>query len=308
MSRLGFGIDGGGTRSRLCVFQWETGRELGRFTGGSTNQYSVGPQAALANIEALLRSAGIPLESLAGGCLGSAGLSRPGERKLYGDFFQKLLPGCPVYLCNDGEILLVGGLQSPQGYSLIGGTGSLALGRSADGRLVRAGGLGYMLGDEGSALWIGWQAINRSLRSREGRDLETGLLPLLAAHFHLARPEDFVAMMHQRFDKATIASAARLVLERADTDPLAGDIAAQAVKELTLLLGSVLRRLPLENPRAALSGGVIENSPWIQRRLLQSLKDAFPRLQTVLGAGDAVKGACLLARASAQANGREGLS
>ncbi len=296
MSRLGFGIDGGGTRSRLCVFDWKTGRELGRFSGGSTNQYSVGLQAALANIEILLRSSGVPLESLAGGCLGSAGLSRAGERKPYEDFFQTLLPGCPVYLCNDGEILLAGGLQSPQGYSLIGGTGSLALGRSADGRLVRAGGLGYMLGDEGSALWIGWQAINRSLRSREGRDLQTDLLPLLTAHFHLAQPEDFVAMMHQRFDKATIASAARLVLERADTDLLAGDISAQAVKELTLLLGSVLRRLPLENPRAVLSGGIIENSPWMQRHLLQSLRDAFPQLQTVLGPGDAVKGACMLAR------------
>lgn len=64
-----------------------------------------------------------------------------------------------MYLCNDGETLLVGALESTEGYCLIAGTGSLALARDREGRTARAGGLGYMLGDEGSALWIAWQAI-----------------------------------------------------------------------------------------------------------------------------------------------------
>ncbi len=45
--------------------------------------------------------------------------------------------------------------RMPSGVLLIAGTGSIALGRDEDGRLLRAGGLGPLLGDEGSAFWIG---------------------------------------------------------------------------------------------------------------------------------------------------------
>ncbi len=295
MSAYGFGIDGGGTQSRLCVFDLESGQELGRYVGGSTNMYSVGQEAAFGHIEALLKQSGIPLSDLRRGCLGSAGLSRPHEQATFRQLFGQLLPQCAMYLCNDGETLLVGALESPQGYSLIGGTGSFALARSLDGSIVRAGGLGYMLGDEGSALWIAWQAINRSLRSLEGRDLETGLMPLLMAHFKLERPDDFVAMMHHHFQKSVVASAAHIVLEQADTDPLAHDICVQAVAELTALLASVMDRMPLARPRAALSGGVIEKSAWLQTHLMVRLRTDFPALELVLGPGDAVKGACMLA-------------
>ena len=100
------------------------------------------------------RSSGVSLEKLKAGCLGSAGLSRPAEKEAFSCFFRRLLPQCSMYLCNDGETLLVGALEATEGYCLIAGTGSLALARDREGRTARAGGLGYMLGDEGSALWI----------------------------------------------------------------------------------------------------------------------------------------------------------
>ncbi len=121
-------------------------------------------------------------------------------------------------------------------------------------------------------------------------------MPLLLKHFQLERSSDFVAMTHQRFQKAEIASAAALVLENVETDPLAHDIGCRAVDELCLLVDSVMAQLPLERPRVALSGGVIENNVWIQTRLLAALAEKHPELETVLGSGDALKGACMLAR------------
>lgn len=41
------------------------------------------------------------------------------------------------------------------GILVLAGTGSIVLGRTARGRWARAGGLGPLLGDEGSAFWIG---------------------------------------------------------------------------------------------------------------------------------------------------------
>ncbi|MDO5377788.1 MAG: BadF/BadG/BcrA/BcrD ATPase family protein [Clostridia bacterium] len=295
MRTYGFGIDGGGTRSRLRVFDWETGEEICRLVGESTNMYSVGTDRAQANAMALLAAAGLPPEAYRGGCIGSAGLGREAERRSWQAFVEERLPRCPVYLCNDGETLLVGSLQDTSGYALIAGTGSLALGRSPSGDVVRAGGLGDMLGDEGSALWIGWQAINRSLRAAEGRDLPTSLLPKLMAHFSLDRAEDFVALMHRRFAKSEIASAAKCVLEDAPADPLAADIAAGAVRELVSLVQSVVRRLPEGTMRLAMSGGVLENSALIRERVQAALAADYPEMRFVVGEGDAVMGACMLA-------------
>lgn len=296
----GFGIDGGGTRSRLRVFDWQTGEEVCRLTGESTNMYSVGTQRAQENAMALLEAAGLPPKAYRGGCIGSAGLARAGEHRVWSAFFQERLPHCPVYLCNDGEILLVGSLKHTSGYALIAGTGSLALGRSSSGEIVRAGGLGYMLGDEGSALWIGWQAINRALRSAEGRDLPTRLLPKLVAHFSLEQPEDFVALMHQRFVKSEIASVAKCVLDEASDDPLASDIVSGAVRELTLLVRSVVQRMPVENMRLAMSGGVLENSAVVRERVQAALAADYPGMRFVVGQGDAVLGACMLAAEHAE--------
>lgn len=155
-----------------------------------------------------------------------------------------------------------------------------------------------MLGDEGSALWIAWQAIRRAMRSREGRDLETSLLPDLVKHFSLSCPEDFVALLHHHFEKAVIATAAGLVLDRAQDDPLAADIARAAINELVQLLGSVMRQMPLSPPCAALAGGVMEHNAWLRSRLIDQLALDHPGLKVVLGPGDAVRGACMLARAA----------
>lgn len=92
MCEIGFGIDGGGTRSRLCLFRLEDGREIGRFTGGSTNMYSVGRDEAMRNTERLLRSSGVSLERLKAGCLGSAGLSRPAEKEAFSAFSAGCFP------------------------------------------------------------------------------------------------------------------------------------------------------------------------------------------------------------------------
>lgn len=296
MEGIGFGIDGGGTHSRLCLFNIEDGKEIARFSGGSTNMYSVGKEAAMRNTEMLIRSSGIALDRLKCGCLGSAGLSRPYEKNAFAAFFQELMPGCKVYLCNDGETLLVGALGGMEGYCLIAGTGSLALARSSQGQTARAGGLGYMMGDEGSALWIAWQAIRRAMRSREGRDLKTTLLPDLIKHFKLSCAEDFVEMMHNRFEKAVVASAAELVLSHVFDDPLAEDIAQNAVAELELLVRSVMEQMPLPAPRIALAGGLIENNAWLRNKLIERFSRHASRAELVLGQGDAVRGACLLAQ------------
>ncbi|GHV91424.1 N-acetylmuramic acid/N-acetylglucosamine kinase [Spirochaetia bacterium] len=297
-----FGIDGGGTHSRLALVN-QAGKILARTEAGSTNIYSVKKEEVYENLSSLLDSAlkesGLKKGDLKAGCLGSAGVGREGERRIFREFFDTLLsPETPVKLCTDGEILLCGGLGSLEGYCLIAGTGSVALGRSADGRLVRAGGLGYMLGDEGAAAWIGKTAIARSLRSLEKRDLSTAMMPAILEACKLEQSSDLIRFVHHDADKAKVAALAPVVTAAARKgDPLALDILRTGAAELVLLVRSVQDQSPwIKNRALVLAGGVIEHDEILTGALRESLSGEFPYLSVGSPKGSALEGACMLAK------------
>lgn len=301
-ARYFFGIDGGGTYSRLALTD-ETGKVLTRAEAGSTNIYAVSADEVFKTLSLLLdsalRSAGLRKDDLASGCIGSAGLGREAERKIFRGFFDTLLwKDFPVKLCNDGEILLCGGLNKLEGYCLIAGTGSIALGRSLAGRTVRAGGHGYMLGDEGSAAWTGRSAIARILRSVEGRDLPTGMLGSILESAGLAKKEELMAYVHRDADKAKIAALAPAVTAAArEGDPLALDILRAGAEELALLVKSVINQSPwIKEKVLVLAGGVMEHDEIITGKLKNILAREFPDLSVGLPKGSALEGACMLAR------------
>lgn len=299
---IGFGIDGGGTRSRLLLFDVNSLEVLSRSEGGPTNPHSAGMDSAWQHVEQLLQSGcremGLSISDLACGCLGSAGLGREQEQAAFRSFFARLMPA-PVHVCTDGEILLVGSTGSMEGYCLIAGTGSFALGRNQQGQVVRSGGLGHMLGDEGSASWMGWQAVRRALRSLEGRDLATGMLPALLSHFDAGNKEALIPLFHQHFDKAQTAAAAPLVLKAAAAgDLLALDILEQAAQELYRLVNSVIRQQPHDQITLSLAGGLLERDTPLQAALLKQIKAAHPDARVSIARHqDAAKGACMLAAA-----------
>ncbi|MCL2832275.1 MAG: hypothetical protein FWD78_03810 [Treponema sp.] len=297
-----FGIDGGGTYSRIAVTDRD-GNVVAGAEAGSTNIYSVTRDEVLANLGKLLdgavKTAGIKKSDLKAGCLGSAGLGREGEQMLFRGFFDTLLGSeFPVKLCSDAEILLCGGLRGLEGYCLISGTGSAAFGRSADGRLVRAGGHGYLLGDEGSASWIGRTAIARVLRSLEGRDISTQMLPQILKTTRLDNSGDLIQYVHHDADKARIAALAPAVTSAAEAgDPLALDILHTGARELALLVCSVVKQSPWINRRElVIAGGVIEHNGIIAGGLREILSRELPGLKVSPPAGTALEGACILAR------------
>jgi N-acetylglucosamine kinase-like BadF-type ATPase len=298
-----FGIDGGGTHSRLAVVDQDR-KVLARAEAGSTNIYSVTKDEVRANLESLLdkglKTAGLGKEDIAAGCLGSAGLGREKDRELFREFFRAILGETPVQLCTDGEILLCGGLDSLEGYCLIAGTGSVALGRTAGGELVRSGGFGYMLGDEGAAAWIGKTAIARSLRSAEGRDLPTTMMEEILRAAGLEQSADLIRFVHHDADKAEVAALAPIVTGAARKgDALALDILDAGAAELTLLVKSVLERSPqIKNKALVLAGGVIEHDKIVTGKLQESLAEKFPYLAVTKPSGSALDGACLLAMKS----------
>lgn len=74
-----------------------------------------------------------------------------------------------IRVISDAEAAYLGALGMLPGLLVLAGTGSIVLGRTRRGRWVRCGGLGPLLGDEGSAFWIGREWLRATTR---GEDFE----------------------------------------------------------------------------------------------------------------------------------------
>ena len=167
------GIDAGGTKT-VALLADETGEVLAEARGGGANlqvQGELGVEKVLYEVIAAL-GAPRPISAV---CLGIAGVDRPGERDVIRDVLHRLGLGRRVRIENDAFIALVAGAPERTGIVVVAGTGSVAYGVDPAGTSARSGGWGYLLGDEGSAYWLGHAAVRRAIRAADGRDGPTSL-------------------------------------------------------------------------------------------------------------------------------------
>lgn len=265
------GIDGGGTKSRLIIGD-ENLNKIGIYTGDSINIFSVGLKRSFDSLKDLIDSAlkkeNIKISEVNRICIASAGLARTYELNEITKFFSNTYPSLKTVFTTDIMALMVGALHKDDGICLIAGTGSVAIGQDSTKNIIRAGGFGWRLGDEGSASYIAQEAIKRSLRSYEKRDLETKMIPSLLAFFNLEKIEDTIKFYHDtNLDKSTVASAAAIITEYArKNDPLALDILKVSAKELFKLVLSVQIRLNKVSNRILITaGGVFEHDEIVNK-------------------------------------------
>ncbi len=308
------GVDGGGTSSRALAFdagaaaKGDFSSPLASASGAATNPNAVGEAGFQRNLSALFEGVkgGVPTggraladQDLVAVCVATAGVGRPADRIMAERISRAVFgPRCGLAVAGDHEAALVGALRSEEGFILISGTGSVACARARDGRTVRSGGLGHWLGDEGSAFAVAFQALARSLRSVEGRDLETSMLNDLLHSLGLQDADAAVPFIYSRFEKSAVAAAAPVVqAARERADPLAIDIFARAADELALMVRSVRDRAPFktQGTRVALWGGMLEKDEAFRGDVIARLRVATPELVAVRPEGSATEGACRLA-------------
>jgi N-acetylglucosamine kinase-like BadF-type ATPase len=296
------GIDGGGTNCRLAVGT-EDARIAHQIQGSASNMYSIGFERAFASMTDLLdkacRTGQLDLSACRGLCVGSAGLGRTNEKKLFTDAFRKKYPHLPVYICSDGEILLAGSLAGKSGICLIAGTGSVCYGTDGK-RLLRSGGFGWRLGDEGSGWYIANSALARTLKSKEDRDLPTSLEKAIIPFFQLNNLEEIISYANaNEREKAQIAAfAPQVTAFAAQGDQLAADILTEAGTDLGKLVLSVYNRLQAkEELLLSCSGAVVKKDPFVQESFHAFLKaEKLPLHMLDQPLGGPLEGALLLAR------------
>jgi N-acetylmuramic acid 6-phosphate etherase len=303
------GIDGGGSGTTALLAsagasQWSL---LGRGESGPSNRQSVGDQRATAAIEeAVARAfatAGIKRETVAVACLGLAGTDRPEDRQLFQDWAARFGLANEVVVTNDADILLAAGTPAGEGVAVISGTGSIAYGKAADGRRVRAGGWGHLLGDEGSAYAIALAGLRAVARAADGRESPTQLDEALLKRLGLDRPEQLIPIINGgRLDRAAISALAPVVLAASEQDKIAATIVQQSAQELALAIVTVagkLRWKDLAFP-LAVAGGLLLASDSYRQSVLDAVQQAGFKPDPVTMVAEPAEGALRLALAKVQ--------
>ena len=282
------GIDAGGSTTK-CVLLNETGAVLAETTAGPAN-YQAGMERAIREIQAALSLAcvksGVDRIDVLG--IGLAGAGRPQEFERFKTAAPTLPHVTEYFLTNDGEIAVLGAHKGAPGLIVIAGTGSIVYGRRLDGRMVRCGGWGSVLGDEGSGYWIGLQAAKAAIVDFEGRGPATLLTSRIMAALKLEELWDLRPLVYQNnLARKELASLTPLVIELARRgDEIAERIIQAAVAELALLVKATREKLDFTPNAIAVMGGLFR-TPLLRETFtvqLPELKVFDPQYPAVYGA------------------------
>ena len=287
------GIDAGGTKTESAV---SNGAELlGQATSGSCKILRVGEEQARLNLrQAVLEAceaAKVRPAEIIQACIGISGASIPGVATWVEGVIHEL-GAAHVKVMGDHIIAHRAAFGALAGVLVIAGTGSIAYGKNEKGECARAGGWGPTVSDEGSAFWIGREAVAAALRLHDQAS-NNGLYSSIAQFWKAESAEEVIRVANADAN-TSFAELSSLVTTLADKgDSTAQSIMIRAGQELAGLAATVISRLwPLDAVvRVALAGGVLQNSSLIRQAFHDALQTehgkaaiSFAYVRPVLGA------------------------
>lgn len=270
------GIDAGGTKTRAFAVT-RGGEIVGRGAGGGGNLLSSpDPQGSIA---AALQ------EALAGRApdavvLSCSGGEREADRAKGRAILAELVgPNVTVDVTHDALAALYAGNPSGCGVVLISGTGSIAYGRNDQGIEERCGGWGYLVGDEGSAFWLGAEGLRAASYDHDGRGSPTRITRHLFDDLGATDFNGVLPLLYGKPHPPPAIQAATRAVARAygEGDGIAVNIVQRGARHLAEMAATVARVLLLEGGPVFLAGGAFENVRPLEKAVRLELLAMLPR-------------------------------
>ncbi|MCE2941359.1 MAG: BadF/BadG/BcrA/BcrD ATPase family protein [Gemmatimonadota bacterium] len=297
MSAIVIGVDGGGTQTRVQVAD-EDGKVLGSVTApGSAvrpGAAALSAQVVAAAVQQVLAEAGIADVTPRVLSVGIAGAGREADRDALRRALLEHELATDLLVQTDAQVALEDAFGDGPGILLAAGTGSIAVGRSPAGRSARAGGFGPVIGDEGSATWLGHRALASVCAASDGREPETALTGAVLTYTEC---DDVQGLVHwaAHASRAQFAALAPVVILCAEQgDVRANTLCTLAVEELALHVRALARELFVDERAAcpvAFTGGLLGPRAFLRRKLEHRLKGFVPGAQVKSGDVVPVRGA-----------------
>lgn len=270
------GLDCGGSSTRALALD-ESGAVVFQGQGGPANLASTPPRKLQYSLETALQAH--PKIEVACGCF--AGLLTHEDRARAVDLLQALLPNAKIdatpdyaaalYACDEGTDICV-----------IAGTGSLVCSKGVEG-IAKSGGLGYLLGDEGSGFRYGQAALRAYLN--EPSNASNALRSAVVKFFGCGEPNEIVSRVYRQ--SAPAAALAKLAKALA-TDAANGiRYATKALDEQTEALAAITARHIRQHFAGrtrlgvCLAGGLWQTASLFRDTFMRVLKEKAEEMELV---------------------------
>ncbi|GAA3726482.1 N-acetylglucosamine kinase [Salinactinospora qingdaonensis] len=264
------GVDAGGTATR-CVVATLDGRVVARGEAGGANQYSsAAPATALreALLPALEAAGDVTVAAAVCGIAGAAGAGHARVQAWVLDSWHRCgLLGAP-HVCDDIAVAFAAGSAEREGVVVIAGTGAVAA-HVCEGAVVRrCDGYGWLLGDEGSSVWLAVRALRAVLAELDGRGPATSLTSRLPPALGAAPgdPRSIVTAVYDRPPAELGLLAPEVTGAAAAGDAVANTLVAEATRRLLSAAATVIPQavtrgerepIPVVLAGSVLAGGLV---------------------------------------------------
>jgi len=325
------GIDAGGTKTTCAVGDDDS--VIATAVAGPGNIVRVGEAVAQRSLHQAITqacaAAGISAQQVTNACIGAAGAASDDILAAIRRIAAEILTA-KLTVTGDMQIALEAAFPSAPGIIVIAGTGSVAYGRDANGNTARAGGWGFAVSDEGSAHWIGRQALAAFFRAydlsqgarepepkvedhrtEEIRDRAAASKPFLNALQEIWNIDSIPGMVRtaNSIPAPNFAELLPSIVTWAEAgDELCREVLSRAGRELAQLAAVIIPRLFPSTPGCdvgpgapvpvAMVGGVFRHSGLVRESFYNEIKQLDPRCNVVAKVVDPVEGALRLARLS----------
>lgn len=267
------GLDCGGSSSRALATD-DAGEILFSGQGGAANVASTPDRRVRRSLATCVRDA--PTPDFVCGCF--AGLLTPEDRDRAIGYLEELFPTAKIHAEPDYAAALYAS-EPGTDVCVIAGTGSLVSSRK-DGKVVKSGGRGFLLGDQGSAFRYGRDAFLAFLNDREGTGPE-----LLAAIIKVFDAEDeprLISRLYRSGGPAMVlgklakslaidaAAGRRYAVESLERN--SGELADVVLAHLTKYHGNV------SSLQLSLAGGLWQTAPIYRDAFVEALQHRLPEI------------------------------
>jgi len=276
------GVDGGASKT-VAVIADGNGTILGEGRAGPSNYHNIGVQAAALAIRSavkMARSDARVTGKLDIGVVALAGIDSKQDMTTASQFVKSAKIAKTSIVIHDSVAAIYATTKGRPGIVVNSGTGSFAAGINSKGAYARAGGWGYIAGDEGSAYDIGLNAIKMAFRSFDGREDNTELSKILKRRFRIEEVDDLVSRIyHNGLTVEQIAAVAPEVISSAQRDMISRRIINDAGTELGQLVCAVADRLSMTRRRfpVVAVGGSFRSGTYLIRALKAEVRRCCPK-------------------------------
>ncbi len=175
--RVMIGIDGGGTKTELCLFD-EHGNVLARERLGGTNPNIYGVEGTISTLKKGIDALTVRENGICAIFAGIAGCGVESNRRAVLSALKKAYPGVRIEVKNDAHSVIYSTAHFDRCIMAIMGTGSVVFAKTPDD-FVRLGGWGYLFDNGFSGYAIARDGVMAALAAEDGSGESTVLLDML---------------------------------------------------------------------------------------------------------------------------------